>query len=246
VRNALLVKRYQDDLEDIVRRRTMELERARAELVECLARASEYRDDETGSHVIRVGRYAAVIAKQLGLPSDQVAMIEQAATLHDVGKIGIPDAILLKPGKLSSEEFDFMKKHCGFGVSICSHMSSDEFSTFTSHTTCGAKIMRAGTSPLLQMAASIALTHHEKWNGTGYPLGLSGERIPIEGRITAVADVFDALSTKRPYKPAFPLDKCFAILEEQRARHFDPNVLDAFFACSDEIVEIQIAHADSQ
>jgi putative two-component system response regulator len=173
-----------------------------------------------------------------------VRLIEQAAVLHDVGKIGIPDAILLKPGKLTPEEFEIVKKHCGFGKKIFQALSQDEYGVLMTHTTLGASIVGCD-SPLLEMARTIALTHHEKWDGTGYPLGLSGEDIPIEGRITAVADVFDALSSVRPYKPAFPLDKCLAILKEERGKHFEPRVVDAFLAQKQEIVAIQIAHAET-
>jgi putative two-component system response regulator len=244
VRNALLVKSHQDELEARVKIRTAELEKVRQELIYCLARASEYRDNETGNHVVRVGCFAQIIGEQLGLDPVRVEMLRQAATLHDLGKIGVPDSVLLKPGKLTPEEFELMKKHAGFGKKICQPMSIDEMGTFTSHTTVGANIMSGCTSPVLAMAALIALTHHERWDGSGYPLGLSGEDIPLEGRITAVADVFDALCSKRPYKPAFPLDKCFGILEENRGTHFDPSVLDAFLARRDDIVSTQIAYAD--
>jgi putative two-component system response regulator len=239
-----LVKSHQDELEARVKIRTAELEKVRQELIYCLARASEYRDNETGNHVVRVGCFAQIIGEQLGLDPVRVEMLRQAATLHDLGKIGVPDSVLLKPGKLTPEEFELMKKHAGFGKKICQPMSIDEMGTFTSHTTVGANIMSGCTSPVLAMAALIALTHHERWDGSGYPLGLSGEDIPLEGRITAVADVFDALCSKRPYKPAFPLDKCFGILEENRGTHFDPSVLDAFLARRDDIVSTQIAYAD--
>ncbi len=251
VKNTLTVKAYQDrlgsyakDLEREVRRRTIELEESRLEIIHCLARAAEYRDNETGHHIVRVGLYAGVIARHLGLDPDHVALIQQAAPLHDVGKIGIPDAILLKPGKLEPEEFEFMQKHCGFGKRVFDRMSNDEFRTLADHTALGAKIMGDCRSPILRLAMTIALTHHERWDGSGYPLGLSGEDIPLEGRITAVADVFDALSSKRPYKPAFPLEKCLAILEDGRGSHFDPRVLDAFMAGREEVVAIQIEYSD--
>jgi putative two-component system response regulator len=244
VRNALLVKRHQDELEARVQARTAELDKVRHELIYCLARAAEYRDNETGNHVIRVGRFAQIIGEQLGLTPSHVEMLRQAATLHDLGKIGMPDSILLKPGKLTPEEFDLMKKHAGFGKRICQPMSNDEMGAFAAHTTVGANIMSNCTSPVLAMAATIALTHHERWDGTGYPLGLAKEDIPLEGRIVAVADVFDALSSRRPYKPAFPLAKCLAILEENRGKQFDPIVLDAFLARRDDMVQTQIMYAD--
>ena len=244
VRNALLVKSYQDNLERKVRERTTALEKSQQEIIHCLARAAEYRDNDTGNHVVRVGRYASLTARELGLDDRHVRLIEQAAVLHDVGKIGIPDAILLKPGKLTPEEFEIIQKHCGFGKKIFQALSQDEYGVLMSHTTLGASIVGCD-SPLLEMARTIALTHHEKWDGTGYPLGLAGEDIPIEGRITAVADVFDALGSVRPYKPAFPLEKCLAILKEERGKHFEPRVVDAFLARKQEVVAIQIAHAET-
>jgi len=251
VRNALVVKAHHDhlkryawELELEVSLRTSELTKAQLELIHCLARAAEYRDNETGHHVIRVGRYAGIVARQLRLDKEFVRLIEHAAALHDIGKIGIPDSILLKPAKLDPEEFEFIQRHCGFGKRIVERMPDDEWNTVRSHTDAGAKILGDGKSPILRMVATISLTHHEKWDGSGYPLGLEGEDIPMEGRITAVADVFDALASKRPYKPAFPIEKCFTIMKENRGSHFDPTVLDAFFACKADIVETQIKYAD--
>lgn len=251
LRNALAVKAYHDQLaqysarlEQQVRARTAELEASRQEAILCLARAAEYRDDDTGRHVIRVGRYAAIIAKQLGFNDRIVHLLEQAAQLHDVGKIGIPDAILCKPGKLDPIEYRLMKNHCPIGRKIIQPMTDDEWKSLRQHTELGAAILGIPSSPVMRLAAVIAQTHHEKWDGTGYPLGLAGEKIPLEGRITAVADVFDALSSKRPYKPAFPRDRCFAILQEGRGSHFDPRILDAFFLSEREIVEVQEKFAD--
>ncbi|MCA9009733.1 MAG: response regulator [Planctomycetaceae bacterium] len=250
--NVLRVKAYQDrlcqhseELEEAVRRRTAELEASRLDVIHCLARAAEFRDDDTGQHVIRVGRYARVIAQQLGFSNERLNILEPAAQLHDVGKIGIADSILLKPGKLTPEEYELMQKHCGFGKKIADRVSDHEEQFLRRHTDIGARIMNASSSPILELARRIALTHHERWDGSGYPLGLAGEDIPLEGRITAVADVFDALSSKRPYKPAFPLQKCFKIMEEGRGNQFDPIVLDAFFTCRDEIIQIQIDSADT-
>ncbi|MGA2032248.1 MAG: HD domain-containing phosphohydrolase [Thermoguttaceae bacterium] len=251
VRNALLVKMHHDhlknyahELECAVQRRTAELAASRLELIHCLGRAAEYRDNETGRHVIRVGCYAGIIARQMGLAGDVVELIEHAAPLHDMGKIGIPDMILLKPGKLSPEEIEIMQKHSLYGKQTFEPMSGDEWRTMKAHTFLGEMIMDVASSPIITMAAKIALTHHEKWDGTGYPLGLAGEDIPLAGRITAAADVFDALSSKRPYKPAFPLDRCFAIMEEGRGTHFDPKVLDAFLASREDVIKIRMAYVD--
>ncbi len=253
VRNALAIKAHHDhlqhyasELERTVRARTAELEESRLEVIRCLARAAEYRDNETGRHVLRVSRYAGIIAREMGLAAGLVELLEQAAMLHDVGKIGIPDSILLKPGKLDPEELEFMQKHCGYGKRIFQPMTGDEYTAYASHTTLGASIINPCRAPVLDLAARIALTHHEKWDGSGYPIGLAGEDIPLEGRITAVANVFNALSTKRPYKPAFPLDKCFAIMEEGRDAHFDPRVLEAFFTRRADIIRVQIDHADTE
>lgn len=251
VKNALVVKAHHDHLEDHARKlerlvfeRTKELIGTRLAVVHCLARAAEYRDNETGRHVLRVGAYVGIIARELGLSPDQVDLLELASPLHDVGKIGIRDEILLKPGKLDPEEFEIMQKHCALGKKVFQTLSSAEWEAWKTHMELGAKIIGDAESPLIKTAASIALTHHEKWDGTGYPLGLAGEDIPIEGRITAVADVFDALSSKRPYKPPFPCDKCFAIMEAERGKHFDARILDAFMARKAEIVETQIRYAD--
>jgi putative two-component system response regulator len=251
LRNVLSAKAHRDQLQQYstllerrVREQTRELEASRKEVIFCLARAAEFRDDDTGQHVLRVGRYAGVIARELGLDPDHVEMVELAAQLHDVGKIGISDAILLKPGKLDPDEFELMKKHCKFGKNIIHPISQGEWERLRTHTEVGAKILDAPSSPILRLAAVIAQTHHERWDGSGYPLGLAGEDIPLEGRITAVADVFDALSSARPYKPPFPRERCFQILEEGRGTHFDPRVLDAFFRSTEHVVRIQIECMD--
>jgi putative two-component system response regulator len=240
------LKHYARDLERQVQRRTAELATSRLELILCLARAAEFRDNETGHHVVRVGRYAELIARQLGLDERFVELISHAAPLHDMGKVGIPDSVLMKPGKLTPDEFETMRKHSVFGKRTFEPMSSDEYRTFKSHTFMGEKIMDVQSSPIITVSAAIALTHHEKWDGTGYPLGLKGEQIPLVGRITAVADVFDALSSKRPYKPAFELDRCFKIIEEGRGTHFDPEVLDAFLACREAVTRIYTELADCE
>lgn len=202
------LQNHNDLLEERVRERTRNLEEARLEILERLARAAEYRDDDTGKHTQRVGVNSALIASELGLSGEQVELIRRAAPLHDVGKIGIPDGVLLKPGRLTEEEFEEMK----------------------AHTTIGAGILSGSQVPLLTLAEEIALTHHERWEGGGYPRSLAGEDIPLPGRIVAVADVFDALTHDRPYKQAWPVEEAVAELERQKGRQFAPDVVDAFFA----------------
>ena len=239
------MEQYAHELEAEVLRRTAELARSRQEVIHCLARAAEFRDDDTGRHVLRVGKYARLIGAELGWKGERLNMLEQAAQLHDIGKIGIPDSILLKPGKLGPEEIEIMHKHAGFGKRIMETLPEHESNVLRKHTELGSRLLQETDSPILALASTISLSHHEKWDGSGYPLGLAGEDIPIEGRITAVADVFDALSSKRPYKPPFPLLKCFELLEEGRGKHFDPLVLDAFFRCRPEIVKTQLQYADT-
>ncbi len=230
VRNALLMKIQNDQLRALSARlqfevniRTDELFATRRETILCLARTAESRDTETGNHVLRVGKYAGIIGRSAGLDEDFCAWLELAAQLHDVGKISIPDAILYKPSELTEEEFAVMKMHCEHAGHIFGGLNdSGEI---------------ACTSPLLQMAARIAATHHERWDGRGYPKGLSGTDIPIEGRITAVADVFDALGSARKYKQAFSIEKCFELLKRGRGTQFDPDILDAFFRSRDKILE---------
>lgn len=244
LRNVLTAKshrdhlaRYSEELAAQVDRRTQQLATSRKRIIQCLARAAEFRDDATGQHVIRVGRYAGILARELGVNEDHAATIEQAAQLHDVGKIGVPDAILSKPAKLTDEEYDVIKRHCEYGLRIIQPMLADD----------GAENTPDGDAQnsqltILETAAIIAGTHHEKWDGTGYPSGLAGLDIPLEGRITAVADVYDAISSARPYKDPFPDEKCLNIIIEGRGGHFDPDVVDAFVARHDEILEIKRSH----
>jgi putative two-component system response regulator len=195
-------------LERRVRERTRALEEARLEVVDRLALAAEYRDDSTGEHAKRVGRLAALIAGGLDLPEETVELIRLAARLHDMGKIAVSDSILAKPSTLTSDELEAMKMH----------------------TTVGGEILGRSRSDLLRMSEEIALTHHEWWDGSGYPAGLKGEQIPLTGRIVAVADVFDTLTHRQPSKPPWPLDRALAEFERLRGRHFDPQVVDAFLA----------------
>lgn len=193
-----------------------ELKRTHLELVQRLGRAAEYKDNETGMHVMRMSHVSGRIALQLGMDEYYAEQLIHAAPMHDIGKIGIPDRVLLKPGKLDDEEMALMRKHPEMGAKILSHSSS----------------------PLIRLAHSVALYHHEKWDGSGYPFGLSGEAIPLEARIVAVADVFDALLNKRPYKEAWPVDKAVAEIEAHRGKHFDPAVVDALLQCLPDLVEI--------
>lgn len=197
-------------LEAKVRERTLALEEAQIEIVGRLAIAAEFRDDNTGQHTKRVGQMAALLARRLGLPESQVSLFRRAAPLHDVGKIGVPDTILLKLGKLTTEEFAVVK----------------------THTVIGARILSGGKFPLLRLAEQIALFHHERWNGEGYA-GVRGSDIPIAGRIVAVADVFDALTQQRPYKAAWPVSEAVAEIDRQRGHQFDPAVVDAFLRVID-------------
>lgn len=247
VHNALLIKAYHDNLrnyasrlEQEVSRRTAELVQTHREVVQCLATVGEYRDNETGYHTFRVGCYAEIIARHLGMGGDFCALIRDAATLHDIGKVAIPDRILLKPGKLDEEEFAAMKRHCEYGRNVCAPQQRPSLPAMPtiSHTALGRHIAATCSSPLMRMAATIAFTHHERWDGTGYPSGLKGRDIPIEGRITTVADVFDALTTTRPYKAAFSVDHSLDIISQGRGSQFDPEVLDAFWSGMEQVLAI--------
>ncbi|MDF2670764.1 MAG: response regulator [Paenibacillus sp.] len=204
----LQLQQHNQLLEQKVSERTSELEKAQFEILRILARSAEYRDDVTGEHTHRVGRLSGLTARALHLPEDQVQQIESAATLHDIGKIGIPDSILLKPGKFSIDEFERMK----------------------AHTTIGASIIGDASFPVLRAAAEIAMCHHEKWDGTGYPNGLCGEQIPLSARIVAITDFYDALSHERPYKLAWSREDVLKEILAQRGAHFDPLVTDAFLS----------------
>lgn len=220
VRNLLEARLVQLELEDHnrrlevrVRERTAELDRARLEVLQRLALAAEFRDDATQEHAERVGRAAAAIGRELGLGAEEVELLRSAAPLHDVGKIGVPDHVLLKPGRLTPEEFAAVR----------------------AHTTIGAQLLSGSQSPVLRMAERIALTHHERWDGGGYPQGTRGERTDLVGRIVAVADVFDALVHPRPYKAAWPRERALAEIATQRGRQFDPDVVDPFLTVQGEV-----------
>jgi putative two-component system response regulator len=202
----LQLQQQNSNLEERVRKRTEELEQAKFEILELLGRAAEYRDDMTGQHTQRVGRLSGLIAGRLGFTEQQIQLIEMAAPLHDIGKIGISDEILLKPGRFEPEEFDQMK----------------------THTTIGASILEGSFFTVLSLAGTIARSHHEKWDGSGYPLGLRAEEIPVEARIVALADFYDALTHERPYKKAWTPEAAISEVQKQKGIHFDPQIVDAF------------------
>ncbi len=227
---------HREHLEQMVRERTAELRLAvtrleaaeqslrlsQEETVQRLAIAAEFRDNATAQHIRRMSHYSALLARRYGLSEEHTELIRIASPMHDIGKIGTPDHILLKPGIFTPEEFD----------------------AITKHTEMGYRILEGSDSALLRLAATIALTHHEKFDGSGYPKGLAGEAIPLEGRIVSIADAFDALTTKRVYKPAFSADQATDIMRRQRGTHFDAALLDAFFSAMDEVVAIKRQHED--
>jgi putative two-component system response regulator len=182
-----------------------------------LVMAAEYKDEDTGDHIVRIGKYCSLLAKKLNLSKEFIETIRYAAPMHDIGKIGIPEIILLKPGKLTDDEFDIIK----------------------THTLIGARLLSKSKSNILQMAHEIALNHHEKFNGKGYPHQLKGTDIPVAGRIVAIADTFDALTSKRPYKDPYPKEVTYDILKKERGEHFDPDILDAFIDNYEQLFEIR-------
>lgn len=232
------LKDYYQNLEDAVKEKTAQLESALNKLQETnlsltqayldtlyrLSVAAEYRDEDTAGHIKRISHYSAVIAAKLGVSPELTEMIFRASPLHDVGKIGIPDHVLLKAGKLSAAEWEIMRRH----------------------TVIGAKILGGSNNRLLQVAEQIAISHHEKFDGSGYPFGLAGQKIPLVGRIVALADVFDALTNKRVYKPIYSNEEALRIIRQSSGNHFDPEVVEAFFKATDEIFEIQANFRDDK
>lgn len=202
-----------------IKERTKELESSNRAAIAMLAEAGHYNDTDTGVHVWRMAAYAGAIARAVGWPVEQARLLELAASMHDTGKIGISDAILKKPGKLTKEEFDVIKTHTQIGYSILN--------------------MKEGRSKLFSMAADVALNHHEKWNGLGYPSGLKETEISEAARITAIADVFDALTMKRSYKEAWPVEEAFAEIEKCKGEHFDPHLVDVFMEIKEEILDLK-------
>jgi putative two-component system response regulator len=235
VQNHLELKKHRDDLESLVAERTRELELTQEVTIESLASLAEYRDPETGGHIRRTQNYMMELALQMRktgkyddiLTDENIKMIYISAPLHDIGKVGIPDEILLKPGRLTDEEFSKMKEHTLYG-----------------HDAIVRAMKKAPEISFLSIAKDIAYTHHEKWDGSGYPAGLKGEEIPLVGRIMAVADVYDALISKRVYKPPFPHAKALDILHKDAGTHFDPAVVEAFEAINEKLRDIAIKYAD--
>ncbi len=228
---------YQAGLEHLVDERTAELELTRRQVMQRLSRAAEYKDNETGRHVIRVGEISALLSRAMGLSVERCEMLRECAPLHDVGKIGIPDDILLKPGKFTEPEWKIMQLHCTFGCEILGPLTSKD----AAHNACTNPGMALGITDteLLGLSRILALFHHERWDGKGYPFGLAGETIPMEARIVAVVDVYDALSSDRPYKKAFPEEKCHEIIREGAGTQFDPQVVEAFFRHTVDIAAIR-------
>lgn len=215
-------RHYSEELEALVQQRTAELWQSRDETIQKLAKAAEFRDNEAAQHTIRVGEYCGILARAMGLADDYCERIRAAAPLHDVGKIGIHDHILLKPGRLTPEEFEVIKTHSEIGY----------------------RILGDSLSEVLNLGGVISLTHHEKYNGKGYPNGLAGDSIPLVGRIAAICDVFDALTTKRVYKDAMGVEEAMAIIKEERGQHFDPELVDLFVANLAAIVAVRDKFAD--
>lgn len=216
------VREQNQQLEETVKARTLELYQTRHEVIRRLGLAAEYRDNETGNHIIRMSKYAQLLALAHGLSEQEAELILNAAPMHDVGKIGIPDRILLKPGKLDAEEWKIMQTHVAIG----------------------ADILSGSATQLMETARLIALHHHEKWDGSGYPSGLSGEDISIAGRICALSDVFDALTSERPYKPAWSLAETLSYIEAQSGKHFDPRLTPLLKQTLPEILAIKAEYAD--
>jgi len=213
-----------DDLELEVQKRTRELQLTQHEVVRRLGRAGEYRDNETGAHVVRMSKSCRLLALKAQLGQTFAELILQASPMHDVGKIGIPDNILLKPGRLTPEEREIMETHVEIGVDIIGKFDSE----------------------MLNMAREIAATHHEKWDGSGYPKGLCAEDIPISGRIAAICDVFDALTSERPYKDAWPLEKAMALIKDNAGSHFDPELVKLFVEIIPQVTSLRLEHPDEE
>jgi putative two-component system response regulator len=223
VRNHLELKLHRKHLQQVIQTKTAQVRETQVEILHRLAQAAEFRDFETGRHVKRLGLYCKIIAEGAGFSGHTLELLHQASAMHDVGKIGIPDRILFKPARLSPGEFEVMK----------------------THTTIGAQLLDHHQSELLKTARSIALTHHEQWDGGGYPAGLAQYDIPLEGRIVAICDVFDALTSQRPYKPAWDVDQAGQYVQSQRGRQFDPDLVDVFIRRFDDLTAVRLGLLDA-
>lgn len=215
-RQGEIISHQNDILEQRVRQRTQELEETRLEVVRQLGRAAEYKDNETGLHVVRMSKICQILARAVGMSDDESELLLNASPMHDIGKIGIPDHILTKPGKLDDAEWAAMKTHAVIGF----------------------EILGEHTSPLLRMARVVAITHHERWDGAGYPKGLAGDDIPLVGRVCALADVFDALTSERPYKHGWSIADAVDYIKQQSGKQFDPQLVEKFMAHLPKIVSI--------
>lgn len=222
VKTQIVLLQYQRDLEQKLEERTEEIVLTRMEVIRQLGRAAEYKDNETGMHILRMSAYTKIIAKKIGLDHVRTELVVLAAPMHDIGKIGTPDYILKKEGPLTPEEWIIVKEH----------------------PLQGAEIIGKHQSSLLQTARIVALTHHERFDGTGYPYGIKGYDIPLSGRIVAIADTFDALTSKRPYKEAWSLKDAVAYLQAEKGKHFDPELVNAFLECMDEIKKVMMELQD--
>jgi len=229
-------KKYQHHLEELVRERTVQLQKTKKQIINSLGKAAEFKDNVTGLHVVRVAQMSFILAQSMALDQKFCQIIKEAAPMHDVGKIGIHDSVLLKKGTLDEQEWEHMKQHTKFGCSILS--PEDGINTET--TFSPESLLRSDEgNDILTVARRIALFHHETWDGKGYPFGLCKERIPVEARIVSLVDVYDAVSSKRPYKDAFQEEKCQEIIENGRGTQFDPSVVEAFFNSLDAIIQIK-------
>lgn len=235
VQNHIALKYHQDLLEQMVKERTSQLLKTQEVTIKSMGTLAEYRDPETGGHINRTQQYVRILLKALGqqpeyceaLSEDIIDLVARSAPLHDIGKVGVHDDILLKPGKLTSEEFEEMKLHTVYGKNVIEKAQNE-----------------LGRDSFLRFAKDIAYTHHERWDGTGYPRGLAGEAIPLWGRVMAAADVYDALISKRVYKPPLPHAEAKRIIIESRGSHLDPAIVDAFLSVEDEFLETARMHAD--
>ena len=246
IRSALQLKRYEDRLAEQVREldrrvkeRTRELEASHREVVWRLAKAAEFRDDDTGNHVFRVGICSRLLAEGLGRDQDFLELILLTSPLHDIGKLGIPDSVLLKEGRLNPQERQLIERHCVMGVEILSHNPRSSAALVLAADGLLPPVGDHTLNPFLEMASSIALGHHERWDGLGYPNRLQGREIPLECRIVAVADVFDALTSWRPYKPPLSDDEAVSMMLDGAGRHFDPEVIRVFSDRLESLLEVR-------